>query len=244
MPLSHPLWGVRVSRSSEERSWFRITAVLCSLPSFCTNPPKNKACFCSFLRSKEIYECGIRVVQQHMLCRVADVISHGIINICWWNRNLVMFCKKMITDSSKSCQFLCCHLSWNYCKTNMYFSSKGKNNTVLTAFIWKRSEWYVEKFIRLFSPEFDVQQSVSVYNLLLGTCVRSEKALPEWCVGGRRSSPSWKPVSGEEALWGSGPMATQPASPAEGNRLVTLSVCNGLVIGGFVFPYWSNPSSS
>lgn len=100
MPLSHPLWGVTVSRSSEEHSWFWITGVLCSLPSFCTNP-KTKAWYLQLLHSKERkFDCSSRVVQQLMLCRVADVISHGIINISWWDRNLIVFCKKIITDIS------------------------------------------------------------------------------------------------------------------------------------------------
>lgn len=30
----------------------------------------------------------------------ADVISLGVIAVCWWDRNLVMFCKEMIADNS------------------------------------------------------------------------------------------------------------------------------------------------
>lgn len=96
------------------------------------------------------------VVQQHMLCWAADVISRGAISICWQDRNLEMFCKKMIAVSSNPCESLCC------CgiTARQIFLPKRKNPwSLLCLFRIGQSDVW-KKFIKLFHPKFDAHQSL------------------------------------------------------------------------------------
>lgn len=98
-----------------------------------------------------------------------DVISLGVITVCWWDRNLVMFCKEMIADNSILWGFTLSSITELLQGEEVFFTPGKKECSFYCV--------YLEK-VRVMCRKVheDIQNvmfsSHQVCDLLLGVCAR------------------------------------------------------------------------